>query len=189
MKKHHITPLVLMLLGLGCLLFLTGQSGQLFSLIAANYTTAPTDFATGELSPSALNQIVSAARWSPSMNNNQPWHFTILADNSELAQLLIPDIKQGNIIVVVSADMSLSGSSFDCALATQNVYLAAQSLGLGARIYGSPVPAINQNYLELLQIPSGYQAVATVRIGNRTAVDAVTAVSSRKDVEDIVNYR
>ncbi len=75
--------------------------------------------------------------------------------------ILVP----GNVVIVVSGIESENGTTpdFDCGLATQTMFIAAHSLGLGARIYGSPVEHINSNK-ELFQIPSGYKAVTALRI-------------------------
>jgi hypothetical protein len=52
-----------------------------------------------------------------------------------------------------------------------------------------PVDAVNKNLKTALGLPSGYSAVAVVRIGKVEKVDAVTAASSRKKVSDVVNYK
>jgi hypothetical protein len=65
--------------------------------------------------------------------------------------------------------------------------IAAHSLSLGARIYGSPAGRINSNR-ELFQIPEGYKAIAALRIGNvDKEVDAVSTASPRKASEEIIN--
>ena len=46
------------------------------------------------------------------------------------------------------------------------MFIAALSLCLGARIYGSPTGKINSNK-ELFQIPTGYKAVVVLSIGNK----------------------
>jgi hypothetical protein len=69
------------------------------------------------------------------------------------------------------------------------MYLAAQALGLGARIYAKPVSTINAQYLSTLDIPRGYEAVAILRIGKRDNVDTVSAVSTRKNPFSLFNYR
>jgi nitroreductase len=69
------------------------------------------------------------------------------------------------------------------------MFVAAHSLGLGARIYASPVGNINLKK-ELFQIPSGYKAVVVLRIGNiDKSVDGVSAATPRKKAEEIINYK
>ena len=104
---------------------------------------------------------------------------------------IINNIVPGNVLVIVSGIESKDGDTpdFDCGLATESMFLAAHGLGLGARIYGSPIGDINSNK-ELFQVPQGYKAVVVVRIGNiDKSVDAVSAATSRKAQEEFVNYK
>ena len=105
---------------------------------------------------------------------------------------IISNVLPGNVLIIVSgteAQQSLISVDFDCALATQNMFMAAQGLGLGARIYGSPVASLNTKK-EALHIPAGYRAVIVLRIGNiDKSVDAVSSASARKKPEEIINYK
>lgn len=70
------------------------------------------------------------------------------------------------------------------------MYVAAQSLGLGAHIYARPVGNINTTLKQKLGIPDDYQAVTVLRIGSiDKSVDAVSAASTRKKPEEVVNYK
>jgi nitroreductase len=69
------------------------------------------------------------------------------------------------------------------------MFIAAHGLGLGARIYASPVANVNSKK-ELFQIPSGCKAVVILRIGNiDKSVDAVSAATPRKSSEEVINYK
>jgi nitroreductase len=69
------------------------------------------------------------------------------------------------------------------------MFLAAHGVGLGARIYEGPTGKINSKK-ELFQIPSGYKVVMVLRIGNTDKnVDAVSAATTRKKFEEVVNYK
>jgi nitroreductase len=72
----------------------------------------------------------------------------------------------------------------------ESVYLAAQALGYGSRIYTGPMDSVNRSLKTDLGLPSGYSAVALVRVGKvAPGVDAVSAASSRKDAGGLVNYK
>lgn len=108
---------------------------------------------------------------------------------SALPALLIPVLKFSHFQQVFKnnnkPNCSGNGATpdFGCGLATQSMFVAAHSFGLGARIYGGPVGNIDSNK-ELFQIPSGYKAVVALRVGNiDKTVDAVSAVSPRKTPE------
>src|SRR5450756_2425978 len=84
---------------------------------------------------------------------------------------IIDNVVPGNVLIIISGAESQQGSTpdFDCGLATHSMFLAAEGLGLGARIYGSPVRNINLKR-ESYQIPDGYKAVIVLRVGNINTV-------------------
>jgi len=147
------------------------------------YTSEPvTDF--------QLDLILKCGIKAPSARNMQPWKFTVIKDEVTMKKI-ITDVVSGNVLVIVSGKESESGTTpdFDCGLAAESMFVAAHSLGLGARLYGSPTGKINSDK-ELFQIPQGYKAVIVLRIGKTDqGVDAVSAASPRKKIEEVVNYK
>ena len=96
----------------------------------------------------------------------------------------------GLLLMRSGCAMPQSGATpdFDCGLATQNMFAAATSMGLGARIYGGPVAAAREKR-EALQIPEGFTPVIMLRVGNiEKGTDAVSGASPRKTKEVIVNW-
>jgi len=160
------------------------------SVILNHY--AARNFAAGTIPPADLDLIVQAGIRAPSAANRQPWHFTVI-QNQALARQLISGMVDGNVLIVVSAqgDGKTNGVQIlDCALAVQSIYLAAQALGYGSRIYTGPMDALNSRFKTELGLPSGHSAVALVRVGRlQGAVDAVSAASARKKAEEIVTYK
>jgi len=137
-----------------------------------------------------LDLILKCGIKAPSARNNQPWKFTVIRDDSTMKKL-ISNVVPGNVLIVVSGLESETGTTpdFDCGLATESMFVAAHSLGLGARIYGSPAGKINSER-EKFEIPAGYKAVVILRIGNADkSVDAVTAATPRKNPEEVVNFK
>ena len=137
-----------------------------------------------------LDSIMKCGIKAPSGRNIQPWKFTVIRDEATMKEI-INDIVPGNVLVIVSGIESESGTTpdFDCGLATENMFVAAHGLGLGARIYGGPAGIINSKK-ELFQIPSGYKAVVALRIGNiDKSVDSVSGATSRKNPEEVINYK
>jgi nitroreductase len=163
---------------------------QAIGVITGHY--APRTFAAGAISGADLDKILAAAVRAPSAANRQNWHFTVVR-NQDLAKRIVSNITDGNILIVISApgDSKTNGAvMLDCGLATQSIYLAAQALGLGSRIYTGPMDTLNAGLKGELGLPSGYSAAALVRIGRLPAgADAVSGASSRKALDSVVNYK
>jgi nitroreductase len=151
---------------------------------ARNYLTTP-------VTQSEIDLIVRAAINSPSARNRQAWHFTVV-QNLELARRIISGMTEGNVLFVVSApgdNKTNPTEILDAALATQTIYLAAQAMGLGSRIYTGPVDAVNRDLKSTLSLPAGHSVVAVVRVGKIQSVDAVSAASARKQASELVTYK
>jgi len=169
-----------------------GLYGQISGNCAANTMLAAFSekaYSSEPVTDQQLVLILKCGIKAPSARNKQPWKFTVIKDEAVMKEI-INDAVLSNVLVVISGIESESGTTpdFDCGLAAENMFLAAHGLGLGARIYGSPVGKINSRK-DSLQIPSGYTAVVVLRIGNvDKSVDAVTAATPRKNTEEIINY-
>ena len=90
-------------------------------------------------------------------------------------------------IVIYRNDKSSSpNADFDCGLATQNMVIAAASLGYGVKIVSSPTMTLNganhDALCEKMGVDPSMQAVAVLLIG-RTDVDAVASASVRETLE------
>ena len=167
-------------------------NAKALTTITENYSTSPGKFLPGKITEDDINALLQAAVRSPSARNAQPWHFTVVREDAALAKGIISNIAEGNVLIIISGqgDSKTNASVIlDCALATENIYLAAQALGLGSRIYTGPIDTVNAKYKESLGLPSGYSAVAVVRVGLIESVDAVSAASSRKDPSGMITYK
>jgi len=151
---------------------------------------SPRNFTAEPVTDQQLDLILKCGIKAPSGRNNQPWRFTVVRDEATMKEV-IGNVVAGNVLIIVSGLVSDSGNTpdFDCGLATQNMFIAASSLGLGARIYGGPIAsAVSKR--DLLQIPAGYKPVIILRVGSiDKSVDAVSGASNRKPQEEIVNYK
>ncbi len=105
-----------------------------------------------------LQWILEAGKFAPSAANQQPWHFTVV-QNKDLMQkiseaCIVAVSKSGNryyeerlkaikskktslmfnapTLIVVSGDEKASVPINDCSLAIENMFIAAESLGIGS---------------------------------------------------------
>ena len=93
------------------------------------------------------------------------------------------------IIVYMNENTSSPNPAFDCGLAVQNMYIAASSLGYGAKIVSSPTMSLNggnhDQICEKLGIDSSLTAVAVLLIGKTDdTVDAVSSATTRSDLSE-----
>jgi nitroreductase len=187
MKTRSLLPVItLLILATGNALSQTAGNPVTDLLLSAwsprNYTVVP-------VTDQQIEMILQCGIKAPSSRNGQPWHFTVLKNEAVMKEI-IPNITPGNVIIVLSGKVSQAGTTpdFDCGLATQNMFVAASSMGLGARIYGGPIAAARDRR-EALQIPKGFTPVIMLRVGNiEKSTDAVSGASPRKAEEEIVNW-
>jgi len=185
MKKIILCTCVLFTLALT----LGAQENAAVRSIINHY--AARNFLSGAVNKADLDLIIQAAVHTPSASNRQGWHFTVV-QNQELARRIVPNMTDGNVLIVISAPgdgKTNGGQILDCGLAAENIYLAAQALGLGSRIYTGPVDAVNAQLKTALSLPSGHSVVVIIRIGRITPVDAASAASARNSVDSLVTYK
>ncbi|MCL2704870.1 MAG: nitroreductase family protein [Spirochaetaceae bacterium] len=165
------------------------KSNDAINNILSSYSLR--NFSDKAVSDNDIETIIKCGVQASSARNLQPWYFTVIKDNT-LAKKIIPDTKNGNVIIAVSgvSDGTQFGTvELDCGFAIQNMYLGAQALGLGSRIYTGPVANVNTNHLAELGIPSKYKVVALIKIGHAETIDSSSAASSRKNSSEMVNYK
>lgn len=124
-----------------------------------------------------LQMLVRAGMAAPSSRDRRPWEFIIVTDRHLLDSMaeklpfarMLKDTKQA---IVVCGDTVKSDNSWylDCSAATQNILLAAESMGIGAvwtaaYPYPDRMDAVKQtlnlpaHILPLTVIPLGYPSV------------------------------
>ena len=158
-----------------------------------NHFSAGT-YAAGNIPRADLEKILHAGVRAPSAGNRQPWRFIVSADLDFMRAINLPRPERGNVVVIIAVGTGTAKKPseialFDAGCAAQAIYLAAQALGYGSRIYIGPVTLINKTKPETGLDPDE-TAVALVRIGRLPAgVDGLSAASSRKPDADIILYR
>ncbi|MDR0496031.1 MAG: nitroreductase family protein [Treponema sp.] len=191
MIRINFTVVLAIILSSFALFPVIAQQNSTAMEIILNHYAASRNFTSGGIPRADLDRIIQAGVRAPSARNAQPWHFTIV-QTQNLATQIVSNNVEGNVLIVVSAPGDGKTNYvqiLDAALAVESIYLAAQALGYGSRIYTNPVDTINARLKTELGFPAGYSAVAVIRVGRIEAVDAVSAASSRKRAEDIVNYK
>ena len=88
-----------------------------------------------------VKELLKAAMSAPSACNQQPWHFVVIEDKKVLATLSeihggYTAMKNSPLVILVCGNPEAATLKqyweHDCAAATENIFLAAQAVELGA---------------------------------------------------------
>jgi nitroreductase len=142
-----------------------------------------------------LDMILDAGRWAPSFSNLQPWRFIVVRDlglrialdKEAKRSVLHLGINEAPVVILVCVDRRIDPlHAIEAgAAATQNMTLAAHSLGLGAGwigIWGTEAEASIQ---KLLKLPETIRAVSLVPIG----IPDEFPEGHRKPLEELTQFR
>jgi nitroreductase len=128
-------------------------------------------------------KLLTAACWAPSGGNIQPWKFIVVEGRTtlEMVRKISPGyFGQTPLAILVCSDKMRAHrvggtmgrdylSIADCAMATENIVLAACALGLGTCIVKSFSHAAMK---EILEIPEGVEPELLVVVGYTDASPA-----------------
>ena len=120
-------------------------------------------------------KLVRAGMHAPSARNRRPWHFIIIDDRDILKKITeihpyARMLSEASHAIAVCGDEKLENGpgyyKLDCSAATQNILLAAHSMGLGAVWLGieprsERVKALNS----LFGLPGHIQTLSVVSLG------------------------
>lgn len=152
------------------------------------------DYRDEQIKEEELQAVLDAGLFAPNAGN-QAWHFTVI-QNEELLTRLNAAAKQAAIqigghlgalgndenfsclygaptLIIVSCDEKTPAPEIDCAAATQNLLLAAESVGLGScwiyfilLAFYSPE---GESLRKELRIPEGYKPCTATVLGYKNA--------------------
>jgi nitroreductase len=136
-------------------------------------------FENTQVEDDKLEAILEAGRWAPSWLNKQPWSFIVIKDQKIKEQLseVVPTIfvqglKEAPVCIAVTVNPEEDPYHFveDGATASQNMTLAAHSLGLQSSWIGIFDIRDQKNSAEpkvklILEIPKKHRVIALLPIG------------------------
>jgi nitroreductase len=142
-----------------------------------------------------LQMVLEAGRWAPSFSNLQPWRFIVIKDKKLKNDLdkavkehvLHLGINEAPVVILVCVDRRIDPlhAVESGAAATQNIALAAHSLGLGAGWIGVRGTEAEIAIQKLFQLPETTRVVSLVPIGNPDE----SPQGTRKPLEDFIQFR
>lgn len=136
-------------------------------------------FKPDEVGQDKIDAIIEAARWAPSFVNSQPWSIVMVKDREikrKLRELAITitgvGIEESPMTFVVTVDTTKDPHHYveDGAAATQNMALAAHSLGLSSFWVGvydvtGHRASSEEKIRQLLNIPREHRVISMLPVG------------------------
>jgi nitroreductase len=159
------------------------------TLKAINERYSCRDFSAEPLGSEQIEVLVSAALAAPSAMNLQPWHIIVVTDKQLIEEMDAATMEYVKTdaewlkrmtdrggkafydtpcMIFIAKDDS-DAATLDCGIVSQNIALAAHSLGLGSVICGmARYPLLGEQgagFVKRLQFPEGYSFGMSVCVG------------------------
>ena len=152
-------------------------------------------FKSNPIDEEMLQMILEAGRWAPSFSNLQPWKFIVIRDpglktslDKEARQSVLHlGINQAPVVILVCVDRRTDPiHAIEAgAAATQNMTLAAHSLGLGAGWIGIWGTEAETSIQKLLKLPETVRVVSLLPVG----VPDESPDGHRKPLQELTQLR
>ncbi len=132
-------------------------------------------YSSEEIPEDTLLTIIKAGMYAPSAVNKQPWHFIVFRNRETMKKITAfhPNasmLGSANAAILICWDENLQHDigygPVDCSAATQNMLLAAHSLGLGS-VWIGIYPRIQrmESIHSLFELPDHIKPLAIISLG------------------------
>ena len=136
-------------------------------------------FEPTQIDDEQMKLILEAGRWAPSWANTQPWRFIVINDKetkekirNEVKTVLNLSVREAPFCIVVCVDTKKDPAHFveDGAAATQNMALAAHSIGLGTSWIGifsirDEKKSSERRIKKILNVPDQWRIISILPVG------------------------
>ena len=143
------------------------------------------DYKAEPVSREQMDKVVECGIYAPSAMNMQPWAVRVvdapdfIEGVTAIAVEQMPQLKEQEgfrnffrnaptVAFIACPEESYSGE-YDCGLLSENMMVAAWSMGIGSCCLGSVVPVMNSEaakpYLERLNLPEDYKLMVAIAFG------------------------
>jgi len=132
-------------------------------------------FTSQKVDEEKIKALLQAAMYAPSAVNKQPWHFVVI-DEREIMNEIMQVHPNSKMFKTATLGILVCGNLLeqhdtgywiaDCAAATENILLAATSLGLGSCWVGIyPREERNKAIKKIFSLPQHVEGFALVALG------------------------
>ncbi|MBQ2749418.1 MAG: nitroreductase family protein [Clostridia bacterium] len=157
------------------------------------------------VAPEDVEIILECGKYAATAMGLQPWHFTVVRSREKLDKITAENkriiLKDGGQVderydnfrgapmaILISGETDTPSAQADCAIATENMALAANALGIASLFIGSFAPAFSgenkDEFMKEFGIPQGFQPYYALSLGYRKG-----ELEERKPRrENLVNY-
>ena len=132
-------------------------------------------YKTDRISDTNIEMMLKAGMYAPSAVNKQPWHFIVFRNPEIMKRIMAfhtnaSMLNHANVAILVCWDEHLQHDEgygpVDCAAATQNILLAACSLGIGSVWVGIyPRMQRMESMHSLFELPDHIKPFAIISLG------------------------
>ena len=140
-----------------------------------------------------IEAMLKAGMYAPSARNRRPWHFIVIDDRKVMSRIMemhpyASMLSEASHAIVVCGDQKLENGpgyyKLDCSAASQNILLAAHSMGLGAVWLGiEPRHERIEGISKLMGLPSHIKPLSIISLG--IPVKIPTEIPDRFEPEKI----
>ncbi|MFI3277633.1 MAG: nitroreductase family protein [Rikenellaceae bacterium] len=171
-----------------CCLSTSAQSFTNPTLKSIHQRTSVRSYTSKPVSKEVLVELTKAAMAAPTAMNRQPWEFIVIQDRAILNKLgeIKPPVAKAPAAIVVVGNTKTSGSwMVDCSAASENILIAATSMGLGTVWTGAYGNAKFEALLkETLNLPDDIMPLSVIAVGYAEG----TPTPKNKYVESKVHF-
>ena len=169
------------------------------------------DYRPDDVPDDIIRELIKAGTYAPSAVNRQPWRFVVIKNRDKIARLSdrakklwldtarledpeaarlatamrMPGFSifyNAPLLILIFAAPEAMYPECECALAAENMMLAARSLGIGSCWIGLAMPlGSDKSTLDELKVPAGHRLIAPLIFGYPVK-DAQTAPPRNEDV-------
>ena len=153
------------------------------------------DYKAEPVAREQMQTIIECGIYAPSAMNLQPWAVRVvdapdfIDGVTAIAVEQMPELAETEgfrnffrnaptVAFIACPEESYSGE-YDCGLLSENMMLAAWSMGIGSCCLGSVVPVMNSEaaaaYMERLELPEGYKLLVGIAFGYPASDELPTA--------------